>query len=408
MKKLLGIIVLGLLLSGNAYAGVNEPGSGPIASINDVKSEYYENLAQVKKKNKHLIQYLSTNNNGGWASWSLYVKEINEKSHEKAYKKCVKNAAKYTQEDCFIFAIDDKIVWNLDGPAKPTKPKESESAELKAKREKQAQLDKKTGRFFEDQPDVSDDFQFHLIYFLDNKTKDKERDISGYIEKQMKKADDAFFKMTKNKQRFKFDYREDGKLDVTFVRMDRKARSGGWNVNYPDYYLTKNGFNNPKKMYLSFTDSASGDGGQMGPHHGYIFIGRASSQYPQIIIHEMLHGLGFAMPCTKGVKDGAHMGSGILARGGGLQLPKALYGHDDSTCPDLKDSVYLTPTSDNPFDPLPIACALGQMKRGSPPGNFEIPARYTHKKLLKGRKNEWCTYNVHTYAKDDWFKKWKK
>ena len=40
----------------------------------------------------------------------------------------------------------------------------------------------------------------------------------------MKRADDAFFKMTKNKQRFKFDYREDGKLDVTFVRMDRKAR----------------------------------------------------------------------------------------------------------------------------------------------------------------------------------------
>ena len=407
MKKFLGILVLGLLFSGNTNAGVNEPGSGPIASITEVKSEYYENLAQVKKKNKHLITYISINNDG-YASWSLYVKEINEKSHEKAYKKCVKNAAKYTQEDCFIFAIDDKIVWNLEGPAKPVKAKEPESAESKAEQEKQAQIDKKTGRFFEDQPDVSDDFQFHLIYFLDNKTKDKERDISGYIEKEMKRADDAFFKMTKNKQRFKFDYREDGKLDVTFVRMDRKARRGGWNVNYPDYYLTKNGFNNPKKMYLSFTDSASGDGGQMGPHHGYIFIGRAGSQYPNIIIHEMLHGLGFAMPCTKGVQDGAHMGSGILARGGGLTLPKKLYGHDDSTCPDLKDSVYLTPTSDNPFDPLPIACALGQMKRGSPPGNFEIPARYTHKKLLKGRKNEWCTYNLHTYARDDWFKKWKK
>ena len=50
MKKLLGIIALGLLFSGNAYAGVNEPGSGPIASITDVKSNYYENLAQVKKK----------------------------------------------------------------------------------------------------------------------------------------------------------------------------------------------------------------------------------------------------------------------------------------------------------------------------------------------------------------------
>ena len=37
-------------MSGNAKAGVNEPGSGPIASIAEVKSEYYENLAQVKKK----------------------------------------------------------------------------------------------------------------------------------------------------------------------------------------------------------------------------------------------------------------------------------------------------------------------------------------------------------------------
>ena len=42
MKKFLGILVLGLLLSGKAYAGVNEPGSGPIASITDVKSNYYE------------------------------------------------------------------------------------------------------------------------------------------------------------------------------------------------------------------------------------------------------------------------------------------------------------------------------------------------------------------------------
>ena len=87
---------------------------------------------------------------------------------------------------------------------------------------------------------------------------------------------------------------------------------------------------------------------------------------------------------------------------------KAVYDHKDLTCPDLKDSVYLTPTSKDPFDPLQIACALGQKKRGTPPGNYEIPARYTHKKLLKGRKNEWCTYNLHTYAEDDWFKKWKK
>ena len=84
-----------------------------------------------------------------------------------------------------------------------------------------------------------------------------------------------------------------------------------------------------------------------------------------------------------------------------------VYDHSNS-CPDLKDSVYLTPTSEKPFDPLQIACALGQKKRGQPPGNFVIPAQYTHKKLLKGRKNEWCTYKLTEYAEEGWFKKWKK
>ena len=49
MKKLLGILVLGFLFSGNANAGVNEPGSGHIAAIKNVKSIYYEHLAKVKK-----------------------------------------------------------------------------------------------------------------------------------------------------------------------------------------------------------------------------------------------------------------------------------------------------------------------------------------------------------------------
>ena len=268
--------------------------------------------------------------------------------------------------------------------------------------------DEKPGRFFEDQPDVTDDYQIHFIYFLAKKTKDKERDINGWVEKEVTKIDDLFFKMTGNKQRLKFDYRKDGKLDISFARMDRKARKGGWNVNYPDYYLQKQGFNNPKKLYFSFTDASSGDGGQMGPHHGYLFIKNAGSQKTKIGVHELLHGLGFAMPCTKGVKNGAHLSTGILSQDLSKKFGKAVYDHKDLTCPDLKDSVYLTPTSEDPFDPLQIACALGQKKRGTPLGNYKIPARYTHKKLLKGRKNEWCTYNLHTYAKEEWFDNWKK
>ena len=40
-----GLLIFGLLLNVNSIAEVNEPGSGPITSINHVKSDYYENLA---------------------------------------------------------------------------------------------------------------------------------------------------------------------------------------------------------------------------------------------------------------------------------------------------------------------------------------------------------------------------
>ena len=99
---------------------------------------------------------------------------------------------------------------------------------------------------------MTDDYQIHFIYLLAKKTKDKERDINGWVEKEVKKIDDLFFKMTGDKQRLKFDYRKDGKLDISFARLDRKARKGGWNVNYPDYYLQKQGFNNPKKNVFFF------------------------------------------------------------------------------------------------------------------------------------------------------------
>ena len=50
MKKFLTILVLAFLFGGNANAGVNEPGSGHIAAIKNVKSIYYEHLAKIKKK----------------------------------------------------------------------------------------------------------------------------------------------------------------------------------------------------------------------------------------------------------------------------------------------------------------------------------------------------------------------
>ena len=143
MKKFLALFILVFLFSGNANAGVNEPGSGKIGYIDDVKKIYKEYLEKAKKKDQHLIHYVSSSENA-WAGWALISKKIDEKSHKKSYKKCMKYAAEWTQEDCFIFAIDDDIVWNLEGPGKF----KAESAEVKAELEKQAQIDKRPGRFF--------------------------------------------------------------------------------------------------------------------------------------------------------------------------------------------------------------------------------------------------------------------
>ena len=81
--------------------------------------------------------------------------------------------------------------------------------------------DKKPGRFFEDQPDVNDDYQVHIIYMLLKDSKDKEEDINGKLEKLVETADKWILKTTKkanNKSNYnnregqllKWDRRNDG------------------------------------------------------------------------------------------------------------------------------------------------------------------------------------------------------
>ena len=266
--------------------------------------------------------------------------------------------------------------------------------------------DKKPGRYFEDQPDVTDDYQIHLIYFLGPDEKDREYDLNGKAEKIIMKANEKFFKATKNKQKLKLDYRKDGKLDISFVRtnyMHKKFYTGGWNMNFPDYYLNLKGFNNPKKIYLSLADIKHNDTGQGGFHHAYVFLkGDFGNSIHRTINHEILHALGFAFPCQKGQERGGHMKSGILSNDGSHKFPRALYNHKkDYGCPDLKDSVYLTPTSETAFDPFQIQCSLAQTARGILPDmKFEIPKRYNHKKLLNLKCNQFCTYGVGTYKSD--------
>ena len=278
--------------------------------------------------------------------------------------------------------------------------------------------DQKSGRFFVDQEDHNNDFQIHFIYLVCKGKKDNEWDINGKMETEILKMNDKFFKMTGNKQKFKFDYRLDGKLDISFARLDRKCRGGGWNNQYPDYFLQNSGFNNPKKLYYTYADYGHDNGGMMGVHHGYTFIGSRHNPTADrrigITIHELMHGNGFAWACTKGYTKGHVNGQSIIGQGNygdTNKLGSMVYDHKDKSCPDLKDSVYLTPTSSDPFDPLQLVCHLANRsgKRREIPGKtFEWPERYDHKKFKKIRKGEfWCTYDFANYAKKSWFRKWK-
>ena len=72
--------------------------------------------------------------------------------------------------------------------------------------------DEKPGRFFEDQPDVTDDYQIHFNYLLAADSKDREMDINGKMERILLKLNKVMLKATKaNKKgdgiarKYKFD-----------------------------------------------------------------------------------------------------------------------------------------------------------------------------------------------------------
>ena len=127
--------------------------------------------------------------------------------------------------------------------------------------EKNLKIDKKPGRFFEDQPDVNDDYQVHFFYVLAKDSKDKEIDVNGWLEKRLTTVNNKFEKWSKkNKksngvgQKFKFDYRKDGKIDITFVRIDLTEADASKISRTLIYELLSkhNYLNNPKKTYALF------------------------------------------------------------------------------------------------------------------------------------------------------------
>ena len=56
--------------------------------------------------------------------------------------------------------------------------------------------DEKPGRFFEDQPDVTDDYQIHFNYLLAADSEDREMDINGKMEKILLEVNEVMLKAT--------------------------------------------------------------------------------------------------------------------------------------------------------------------------------------------------------------------
>ena len=384
MKKLLGILVLAFLFSGNANADVNEPGFGWISGqCNESFSKEHEKLKKIyleKDRKINVVLYASCKAH----SWSFGIKKGKnlETLHKKAYKACLKNTKKHAPgEDCYLYAVNEEVVWKYDQAkwiAHDEAKYEAKKAKEKTELEKIIQIDKKPGRFFDDQPDVNDDYQVHFLYVLGKDSKDKKIDINGWLEKRLTTVNSKFEKWSKkNKksngvgQKFKFDYRKDGKIDITFVRMDlTKAEL----PKYPELliynWLSKyNYLKNPKKTYALFTGfnakAGNSHGGSGSPPITTIFIPAVKSYGVEgmdiIILHELFHTQGAAYPCGKRTYSGAHVkGSDVLGKNKTTTTidgkNDTYYLHGIKDCPDLSKSVYLTPTAEDSWDPYSVYC----------------------------------------------------
>ena len=397
MKKFI-IILFSLFLTNNIFAEIKVPGSGGINYWYDFEKFYKKQLKKSQKKKQKLIFYGSTGE-GGWSTGFKIVKDINDKVHEQAYKNCMKGAKKYTQNECFLFAINDKIVWtNIDEPIASRKMNLTID-----------ENDKKPGRFFEDQPDVNDDYQIHFNYLLAKDSEDRELDINGKMEKIVLMANKWMeISTSKNKKgdkvprKYKLDYRSDGKLDITFIRMDKNFKDlHKWaNNDITPFLYKKKGQTNNKKIYFNFADINSVDGGEAGVGFGSIFLRnksvRTDKRKAAIALHELLHTQGMGTNCMPWVKSSnlkshdnhlKNRDKRTMLNSVDPSSPKIgkIYAHDIDMCPQFMDSAYLTPTRENAYDPYKIFCLFEL-------GKYKHP-NYLHiiKKLKEAGRYNWKT-----------------
>ena len=126
MKKLLGILVLAFLFSGNANAGVNEPGTGLLGKCEGAFKWEHKKLIKIyleKDKKINVVLYGSCTSDR--YSFGHHKGKNLEKVIKKTYKICMKYAKKFTPgEDCFLYSVNEEVVWKYDKAKESVKTKE--------------------------------------------------------------------------------------------------------------------------------------------------------------------------------------------------------------------------------------------------------------------------------------------
>ena len=289
------------------------------------------------------------------------------------------------------------VTYNFVGCSKSMVGIESSSTFNGNKYDSVSDSDEKPGRFFKDQPDVNDDYQIHFNYLLAKDSEDREWDLNGRMEEIILEVNESMAKATAmhesgdgKEKIYKFDYRKDGKLDITFVRLDKNfqelhehanndispflfSKINFWRDDDDDDEPLK-GMNNPKKIYYNFADFFSEDGGEAGVGVGTTFL-KSKSNYSNErvllnVLHELHHAQGGGNSCVPGNREGHYINQEIRVQLRGGRKLGATYAHKVEGCPQLMDSVYLKPTSNEPYDPYELNCLFNLGK-------------YTHPKLTK-------------------------
>ena len=174
MKKLLGIVVLGLLWCSVGIAAEREPGTDKKCLYVFEKENIFEKkfLPKVNKSKGVFVTYVGCNKYYDDWSWDYSFRVYESKNaideaHKRAFKACAENEMpKYNLTGCHLFSIDDVIVWGKDAAfvAKVEKDIKTRLAKINKEKEKEKKIAKKKTKSKKNKLDSADYVQEYLFW----------------------------------------------------------------------------------------------------------------------------------------------------------------------------------------------------------------------------------------------------